>query len=416
LPIIDSSLFGPVMSIAKPNFPLHALCTIWQPMPDPDFARMVESARRMGGIFNDPATVWEGQILDGRHRQAVCQKVGCKFEYREFRGDYATAREWVLVKNFNRRHMSVSQRAMMVTSLAECDTRASYGSGTKAAQVAQVAQVAKSTAQQAIKLKRTGDELAIERVLKGESTLSKELKEKRKEARAVGVDDKTAMGLNIRRRDRVDFSDDMYQDATGKVIPPSLQEVWRVEGMFSAFRDRTERMMIDIKQLKQSPAGWAISDSYIMLMADMSRDFANKRPHYICPHCNGGFKCDCKLCKKKWLARGREDADACYCCDGHGFLLKDEPYPTPEWVREVIEKESEDDAGRVAGGSEECCEVDGLHEGGTGGGVLRPEGSAATADEELPEVDTERSADRDDDSQEEPPSSEDDDYRSQFIG
>jgi len=55
---LDSSCFGPVLSVVKPNFPLHPLCTVWQPMSDVDFDRFVATAKRLGGIFNNPATSW----------------------------------------------------------------------------------------------------------------------------------------------------------------------------------------------------------------------------------------------------------------------------------------------------------------------------------------------------------------------
>lgn len=347
---LDSSCFGPVLSVVKPNFPLHPLCTVWQPMSDVDFDRFVATAKRLGGIFNNPATVWNGEILDGRNRQAVCQKVGCRFEYREFRGDYEAARDWVLSMNFNRRHMSASQRAMMVANLAEVDKRNNYGDGGKREQVATVAKVSRCTADAAIKLKKSGDEETIERVLKGETTLSKVMKEKKQQLLDAGIDERTAIGANIQRKNRIDRSDDLFADATGKVVPRSLQEVWKNEGMFGTLRERFEQNRLDLKSLIQSPAGWALTDNYIAVLSDLLRDLEMKRPWHICPHCNGDKNCQCALCSKKWLGRGRENETACYCCGGHGFLTKDEPFPDAVWVREPKHKPTESvHAGQNAG-------------------------------------------------------------------
>lgn len=338
---LDSSCFGPVLSVAKPNFPLHPLCTVWQPMSDVDFDRMVATAKRLGGIFNNPATVWNGEILDGRNRQAVCQKVGCKFEYREFRGDYEAARDWVISMNFNRRHMTASQRAMMVANLADVDSRNGYGDGAKREHVAEVAKVSKTTADAAIKLKKTGDETVIEQVLRGETTLSKAMREKKQELLSAGIDEKTATGANIQRKNRIDRSEDLFADATGRIVPWSLQDVWKHEGSFGILREKFEQHRLELKALIQSPAGWAITDNYVVMLGDLLRDLDMKRPWHICPHCNGDKKCECALCKKKWLGRGRDNELACYCCSGHGFLLKDEPYPEVVWVREPKAKPME---------------------------------------------------------------------------
>jgi hypothetical protein len=360
LPVLDASCFGPVLSIAKPDFPIHDLSKVWKPMPDNDFARMVETAKRFGGIHNDPAVVWEGKIIDGRHRQAACVKAGVPFQYREFHGDYDAAREWVIAKNFNRRHMTPSQRAMMVASLQECDNKHKPRTD-QAISIAATAQVSRDLAGQALQLKKTGDDILIEKVLSGETSISKALREKKKEMQKIpGADDRTALGTNIRRRDRVDLSEDMYTDATGKVVPPALQEAWKFEGTFSTQRDQVERTILFTKRLMQSPAGVGLSETHLKNLGDLARDLDMKRPYYICPHCEGNGDCTCDKCQRKWLGRGVGQSKKCYPCNGHGFLMKDELFPTREWHKWNQPKESEDD--RAGTG-----ESEGLGECDTGG-------------------------------------------------
>jgi len=386
---LNQSCFGPVLSVAEPNFPLHPLCTVWLQMPDMDFDRMVEDAKKMGGIINNPGVVWNGQILDGRNRQLVCQKLGFKFEYREFKGDYEAARAFVISMNFNRRHMTSSQRSMMVANLAAVDAK-NGGEVLPATKLAVVAQVSPTQMQTAINLQKTGDEIAIERVLKGETTLHGEMKAVKRKLAEQGISEEMATGANIQRKNRIDKTEDLYADAMGRIVPFTLQEVWKIEGYFSILKDKLEQSRLELKTLMASPAGHALSDSYLQTLSDLMRDLDMKRPWYICPHCNGDKKCQCDMCKKKWRDRGYETREECYICVGHGWLPKDEPYPMAVWVREPRKKIMESADGRTQAGVPDG----GRSEAEDAGGIREPE-SVQPGDMEALEVPGDTSGDGD---------------------
>jgi hypothetical protein len=58
--------------------------------------------------------LFEHMVLDGRHRLRACEETGTAPRFEEYNGDKPAAH--VLSLNLHRRHLSVSQRAMIVTA------------------------------------------------------------------------------------------------------------------------------------------------------------------------------------------------------------------------------------------------------------------------------------------------------------
>ena len=58
----------------------------------------------------DPITIFEGQVLDGRHRYQACVELGIECPFVEWEGDGSLV-DFVLDRNCNRRSLTPSQRA-----------------------------------------------------------------------------------------------------------------------------------------------------------------------------------------------------------------------------------------------------------------------------------------------------------------
>ena len=58
----------------------------------------------------EPIMLFEGAILDGRHRYAACQKVGVEPRFVEFEGDEEAALQYVLARNVARRNLTTVQK------------------------------------------------------------------------------------------------------------------------------------------------------------------------------------------------------------------------------------------------------------------------------------------------------------------
>lgn len=323
--------FGPVQVALNPEFKLHDLCTAWNPACDVDLDEMISVTRTLGGIINNPVTVWKGLLLDGRNRQIVAKTLGMPLEYREFIGEYQQAYTYVLAVNLARRHLTPQQRAVMAARLADINKRNGIGDGPRVKDVSISAQVPKKTAMQAIDVVKaaneSGDEAMLDRIFKGESTPHKELK-------ALKEKPLDLRGPPIKKdRPLRDLSEEMFTDADGQVVPDCLLDVWKQVVKFSQLRIYFELGIPDLQRIMDHPTGKHLSVEHQRRVKELIRDLDAKTPNLVCPHCIGVKTCSCDLCKRRWASRGLEEKQECYCCDGDGYLIKEQPYPDTEWVK-----------------------------------------------------------------------------------
>lgn len=96
------------------TYALHPLCETLPDMPADQFSRLVEDIRANG--LRHPIVLFEGKILDGRHRYRACTDAGVDPRYEQYTGQDALA--FVLSENLARRHLSESQRAMVAAKIA----------------------------------------------------------------------------------------------------------------------------------------------------------------------------------------------------------------------------------------------------------------------------------------------------------
>jgi ParB-like chromosome segregation protein Spo0J len=78
-------------------------------MSEADYKRLREDIKKHGLI--EPIVLYQDQVLDGRHRQKVCKELNIEPDYDQYDGDDPAG--YVLSKNLARRHLTVSQRAMV---------------------------------------------------------------------------------------------------------------------------------------------------------------------------------------------------------------------------------------------------------------------------------------------------------------
>ena len=94
----------------------HRLASMIPEMTPEQYASLVEDIGENG--LREPITLYEGAILDGRHRQRAVEDlaergVTVKPQYREFEGDAGAAFRYVVSLNLHRRHLEFSQRAAL---------------------------------------------------------------------------------------------------------------------------------------------------------------------------------------------------------------------------------------------------------------------------------------------------------------
>jgi hypothetical protein len=94
-------------------FEPHALAKVLPAMSGEDYDRLRTDIAANGLL--EPITLYEGKVLDGIHRQKVCEEAGVEPRYEEFSGDDPLM--FVYSRNIARRHLSKSQLAMIAADL-----------------------------------------------------------------------------------------------------------------------------------------------------------------------------------------------------------------------------------------------------------------------------------------------------------
>lgn len=87
----------------------HRYSEIFPLMSTEEFRALVTDIVNHG--LQEPVTVFEGKVLDGRNRDRACREVGVKLRTVEFTGDQESALRWVTARNLHRRNLSSQQKA-----------------------------------------------------------------------------------------------------------------------------------------------------------------------------------------------------------------------------------------------------------------------------------------------------------------
>jgi ParB-like chromosome segregation protein Spo0J len=93
----------------------HPAAEIFPQMDEGNFQELKDDIAANGQ--REQIVVYQGQILDGRHRYKACTELGIKPLIREYQGDDPFG--FVVSMNLRRRHLNDSQRAMVAGRLAD---------------------------------------------------------------------------------------------------------------------------------------------------------------------------------------------------------------------------------------------------------------------------------------------------------
>jgi ParB-like nuclease domain len=96
------------------SYTLHPLCELFPAIEGAAFGELVASIKENG--LQEPITVLDGTILDGRNRYNACLAAGVEPVFVPFRGDDPV--RFVIAANVHRRHLDASQRAVIAAKIA----------------------------------------------------------------------------------------------------------------------------------------------------------------------------------------------------------------------------------------------------------------------------------------------------------
>jgi hypothetical protein len=157
----------------------HPAAAIFPLLKGKGFDDLVEDIRANGlrhAIVRHP----DGSILDGRNRERACIAAGIRPDYIIWSGKPGTEGAYVLSVNVRRRHLSASQRAMLAAEIANLPSgvRPDRSANLRTvpvtqSQAAAIANVSERSVQLAKAVLDSGSPDLIDRVKRGEITVSK---------------------------------------------------------------------------------------------------------------------------------------------------------------------------------------------------------------------------------------------------
>lgn len=89
------------------SFDIHPLAELIPPMTDAEYEELKADIAENG--LSQAITLYEGKVLDGRHRAKACLETGADPSFTEYEGD--TPAQYVISLNVRRRQLTTSQRA-----------------------------------------------------------------------------------------------------------------------------------------------------------------------------------------------------------------------------------------------------------------------------------------------------------------
>ena len=154
--------------------------TIYQPHPlanlmpamTPESYENLKNSIKINGLFQ-PISVYQGIILDGRHRFQACLDLDLQPAIEEWNG--ADALRYVEAMNLARRQLSLPQRALAAASISTAAKGRNKHTATAAPSqevAANLYQVSLDTLQRAKKVLANADPVIIDMVRKDELTIS----------------------------------------------------------------------------------------------------------------------------------------------------------------------------------------------------------------------------------------------------
>jgi len=103
------------MSDLMAQYEIHEHALVIPVMNELDYESLRDDIQENG--LNNPITLYEGKILDGRHRYQACRELGITPETEDYEGENPLT--FVISQNLKRRHLDASQRTMIVLDMEE---------------------------------------------------------------------------------------------------------------------------------------------------------------------------------------------------------------------------------------------------------------------------------------------------------
>lgn len=256
----------------------HPLAELFPLIPAQELAELARDIKANG--LQHPIVLFEGKILDGRHRLDCCERVGVRPRFTEYKGDDPLG--FVISLNMRRRHLDVGQRAMIAAQIANM----SHGGDRKTGSVA-----AQTTRQQAADVLNVSPSSvsAAKRVIEQSPALADKVK--------TG---EITLGAAKRELAEAEKDNEELIDETGFKIPQPLNDTWRKRDEVVEIRRRAgiiESWLTEMQNGKHPLLLTFNFSEWIATTQRLTQSLSKCIPFAVCPTCGGWNKSNCAHCK-----------------------------------------------------------------------------------------------------------------------
>jgi hypothetical protein len=264
----------------------HPLSEVFPKLPPDEVRQLVQSIKDNG--LQKAITIYEGKILDGRHRYEACNMADVRPVFEFYKG--ADPLGYVMVANLHRRHLDSGQRAMIAAKIATMR----QGERTDLEPFRNSEKVSLKTAAESLSV-------SVDSVVKA----GKILEESPKLAKQVlnGDISLNAAGQKIKHK-RIPKSEQAVVDKKGLEIPTEViplwnrsQEVQDVLTMISRAKCVLEKAKQDGDMLFRG-LSWQRGKESLDAAYEAVSQFL---PYVVCVSCNGRISIQCTMCQGRGL-------------------------------------------------------------------------------------------------------------------
>jgi hypothetical protein len=149
------------------TYEMHPLAELVPPMTPEEWTEFKADIKAHG--LHEPITLYEGKILDGKHRYRAAKELGLEVKIREWRASDGQPIDYVISENVRRRQLTTGQKAALALELrpaierelAEVPPPAGGGHSARASEVAaKKVGIGHSSVEEYATLKREAPDLA----------------------------------------------------------------------------------------------------------------------------------------------------------------------------------------------------------------------------------------------------------------
>ena len=284
--------------MSKQEYEFHPYAAVLPMLGTADADELAADIQANG--LREPIVLLDKKILDGRNRYRACLKVGTEPRFRDFNGD-GDPIDYIISVNIKRRHLTQSQKAMVVAKFANLP-RGDISRITKTAktpinsltvqdtvreksvaEVAKEVKVSSSTVEQAKRVLKEAPKETIEKVERGEKSVATAVKEI-KQTKAKEEQAKTK-----------------HVDKTGYTIPNVILEDWKQAESFRSTLGELQRIKVALeKSLDRSELIFReIGQDTLIELKNAWTALKQVLPYAVCPTCQGRTRDKCTVCKQR---------------------------------------------------------------------------------------------------------------------